>query len=58
MKHLTCCILALSVIGITFSHAEPQRDLSKMSQDELKQELTELQFEVTKKDGTEPPFRN
>ncbi|MEM6885065.1 MAG: peptide-methionine (R)-S-oxide reductase MsrB [Verrucomicrobiota bacterium] len=29
-----------------------------MSKEELKKELTELQFEVTKKDGTEPRFRN
>lgn len=30
----------------------------KPSVDELKQSLTDMQFKVTQKDGTEPPFRN
>lgn len=30
----------------------------KPSQDALKQELTELQYEVTQEEGTEPPFKN
>ncbi len=33
-------------------------DLSKLSQDELKKKLTPLQYKVTQKDGTEPPFKN
>jgi len=31
---------------------------TKPSDDELKKKLTPLQYEVTQKDGTEPPFRN
>jgi peptide methionine sulfoxide reductase msrA/msrB len=30
----------------------------KPSQDDLKKKLTDLQYTVTQKDGTEPPFRN
>lgn len=33
-------------------------DMSKLSNDELKQKLTAQQYYVTKQDGTEPPFRN
>ena len=29
-----------------------------MSKEELKKKLTPLQFKVTQKDGTEPPFKN
>ncbi len=35
-----------------------QRTYSKPSQDELRQKLTPIQFEVTQHDATEPPFRN
>jgi methionine-R-sulfoxide reductase len=34
------------------------KDLSSLSEDELRQQLTPEQFAVTKKNGTEPPFRN
>lgn len=34
------------------------KDLSHLSEAELQQHLTPEQFAVTKKDGTEPPFRN
>ena len=36
----------------------PGTDMSKLSDDELKQKLTAQQYHVTKENGTEPPFRN
>lgn len=32
--------------------------MMKKNQDELKQKLTPMQYEVTQNNGTEPPFRN
>lgn len=58
MKYGIAILLALSVIGVNLIVAKPQKDRSKMSKEELKEELTDLQYEVTKEDGTEPPFRN
>ena len=34
------------------------KDFSHLSEEELREQLTPEQFAVTKKDGTEPPFRN
>ena len=35
-----------------------QASSNKPSDAELKQKLTKMQYDVTQKDGTEPPFRN
>jgi methionine-R-sulfoxide reductase len=60
-----CSILALAaaisvyvtpLLGQTTSNL--RTDMSKLSDDELKQKLTAQQYYVTKQDGTEPPFRN
>ena len=37
--------------------SKPQ-DLTSMTEAELRQKLTPLQYQVTKQNGTEPPFRN
>lgn len=41
--------------GIDYSPSTPYRP---MSQEELKEKLTDLEYKVTKENGTEPPFRN
>jgi methionine-R-sulfoxide reductase len=60
-----CSILALAaaisvyvtpLLGQTTSNL--RTDMSKLSDDELKQKLTAQQYYVTKQEGTEPPFRN
>lgn len=33
-------------------------EFKKPSQDELKQQLNDLQYQVTQQEGTEPPFKN
>jgi len=38
--------------------ADPWKHFAKPSEDELKQKLTPLQYTVTQKEGTEPPFKN
>jgi methionine-R-sulfoxide reductase len=40
---------------IEYSPSKPYRPMSK---EELKEKLKPLQYQVTKEDGTEPPFRN
>jgi peptide methionine sulfoxide reductase msrA/msrB len=37
---------------------EKELKSSSMSKDELKEKLTEIQYKVTQKNGTEPPFEN
>ena len=52
------------IVALTLGVAAPLSTTSAMSEFKkptlatLKQTLTPLQFEVTQKDGTEPPFRN
>ena len=38
--------------------SKPWESFEKPSADQLKQSLNDMQFKVTQKDGTEPPFRN
>ena len=42
----------------TDAEKQPDASFSKPSDDELRQRLTPLQYQVTQKDGTEPPFNN
>ena len=48
-----CATAALSQTATTI-----QTDMSKLSNTELKQQLTPNQYHVTKENGTEPPYRN
>ena len=38
--------------------AGKKKEKETMSKDDLREKLTPLQYEVTQKDGTEPPFKN
>jgi methionine-R-sulfoxide reductase len=49
--------IALTLVCHASEPAKP-KDLSKMNDDELKKNLTPLQYQVCRQDGTEPPFRN
>jgi methionine-R-sulfoxide reductase len=60
-----CSILALVAVMSVYVNAalsqttpNPRTDMSKLSNDELKQKLTAQQYYVTKQNGTEPPFSN
>ena len=52
--------LLVSLIGILASAASagPYSEFKKPSEAELKKTLTEIQYRVTQKDGTETPFKN
>jgi peptide-methionine (R)-S-oxide reductase len=62
IRQLLCPLLASALIlgGTAWGQttANLTEDMSKLSQDELKQKLTPDQYYVTCQDGTEPPFRN
>ena len=56
-------LLALSfgtvlALGCHASDPAKPKDFSKMNDDELKKNLTPLQYQVCRQNGTEPPFRN
>jgi peptide methionine sulfoxide reductase msrA/msrB len=44
--------------GATEQRAAADKKYSKPSEEELKKKLTPLQYKVTQKEGTEPPFNN
>ena len=46
------------ILAITFSEAKSMKQYKKLSEHEIKTQLTEEQFRVTQKEGTEPPFSN
>ncbi len=52
-------ILFLAVFNMHYAlGAWDAKNFKKPSQAELKKNLTDMQFNVTQKDGTEPPFKN
>jgi peptide methionine sulfoxide reductase msrA/msrB len=51
-------LIVITLVGnIAFAIAE-EKKYEKPSSQELQQKLTDLQYKVTQKDGTEPPFQN
>jgi peptide methionine sulfoxide reductase msrA/msrB len=63
MKKRCSMVFSFSVIVVTLiglsalAIAEPKR-YEKPSSQELQKKLTDLQYKVTQKEGTEPPFQN
>lgn len=53
---LVACLMTTGVMAQDTSST--RRDYTKMSDQELREKLTSEQYAVTKKNGTEPPFRN
>jgi methionine-R-sulfoxide reductase len=51
---LPAVLAALAVLAWT----QTPKDMSNLSNEDLKKRLTPEQYYVTKQDGTEPPFRN
>ena len=58
MKTWAACLTLALCIGCPAVQANKPKDLTGMSKEELKKELTDLQYRVSQQDGTEPPFRN
>jgi peptide methionine sulfoxide reductase msrA/msrB len=54
----TAIIFALGVCAFFFSGGVGMADTKKMSDEELKQKLSPLQYQVTQQCGTEAPFQN
>jgi len=58
--YLGVALMTFACVTASFSQnvVHARIDMSKISDDELKQKLTPQQYYVTRRDGTEPPFRN
>jgi len=58
--YLGVALMTFACVTASFSQnvVHARIDMSKISDDELKQKLTAQQYYVTRQDGTEPPFRN
>ena len=60
-RYILALVAIMSVCAnaaLSQTTSNSRTDMSKLSDDELKQKLTAQQYYVTKQDGTEPPFRN
>jgi methionine-R-sulfoxide reductase len=51
-------LVLLGIVSVQAAYSIDLTNYKKPSQEELKKKLNPLQFEVTQKEGTEPPFRN
>jgi len=54
---ISLCLLAATLAGCSEPAKEQTKEQAQQRQD-LKKELTPLQYKVTMEDGTEPPFNN
>ena len=55
---LTFCLLAAAALTLSAGEKGETRVYTKPSDEELRQRLTPLQYQVTQEDGTERPFAN
>ncbi|HEY7708763.1 MAG TPA: peptide-methionine (R)-S-oxide reductase, partial [Candidatus Entotheonella sp.] len=51
-------LIVITLVGIIAFAIAEEKKYEKPSSQELQQKLTDLQYKVTQKDGTEPPFQN